>query len=1366
MNADNERAPGQGEPEQTQRLKAVYEKFIDNLSSFFQKQRPADKDVTEKTKNYLDNPIQNTEQTDQTQREKNQHKLDDLNKIINQSQGDPEEKYRAIRQTIENTLNELVTESFDQNPAFFKTLQENLTQVDKENLLPMARYLNLVLGVQESGRDEGARKIRLGLEVFFGEGQANVSSKNVIKTIITAAYKAHGLSDHYLTEDLPKLLNYYQIEPAAITDLYSSEMLRNFESLIQRRRNREREANRIIDLKKDKDNVYNSIESDEVRILTDLHLLSLEPKQILLLLQSKLKGKGENSLYINDLIKDAKDKGITITPETEQAVGKYFQNFSNKLNDLYQQSADHFRIANSTLLNQLMAIPSLDEAAIDNYLELSAYFMTGTTDAFLFTEYFKGKAAQIAKEKYSEEKLKEMVQSGKEIVLDQAEGDFEHLFKEVNKMALYAISDENLAYYYREVATSINKLKEDPLVKKQLFFGQKQEVDDQQIGVAYLYHNMREDSFWGSDSIRHIEKFRKISLDYVIPISLLEEMQGIQIAYKELHELVEQAKHGDAKTYAEAAKKATNKVAAALFSIPEVSSAYTIYLDIIQRELAINNNMLTPDLFKEDASGRSRVVYMLEEELQALHPDMSAQEKKIMSTIARGLTLADMSLLDTLAAANPPMNIIMDKIDLKDPENKEASVAIRKLQNGETPSKTEFAKLSEVMTKAFDATYHDFPFREILFAHNPFKYMWFWIYHDSYNLNILSFAPIDTNKPLPSVSERYYNGLKIMWAHYFGIGQDDDVTAENIRTKHIPALALDNNYLSVAKRAGWRNDMYFYTPNQLVIIPGKRGQRKGIINGVESLNKILRERGPTAAYQFFQRPPSNLKVDWGLKKNATDEEKKEHEHKILNIITEYLHEAHPSFFYSYEYQHHFRTKEKLNDQIETLIKNKINNNEGNEGVNRFLSEDEKSDDIRDMVEPSLTTAGEQINNIRARRIFKRYKTVLDVAEKACQKFPEITLQNFISKAPENYTNEEAEVRRAITSILNLTIKRDNDLISSESELFTEFISLTEDFFYSENSLFLKAKIRGLNYNKDKKISFEDYYTELIFDKKIDPFGWNFLYNKKLHFQLIGGELFARNVGDNYAYMEYTQGMGKLMTAVVKAQQTENQEAGFDIMLKEATDMIESLQGIKSRFGDDECYKCAWTMVEYIGSIFRAPHVTDLPIIGNLIPYQESWATFNYHSDSWKQSQWKLKKMKKFVDVLTKKGLLPYGHTDEQTMGVSKNMNYKALFGIEPVTLPESLSKFLGKEDGKITLFDEIKLPEGVNEKLRKWFPGAYAKRKKYTNAGNYTAKSLYKHLQIDDLTTLNNTLMTILVIGALYLLFQAIKEGAKEAELK
>ncbi len=1316
-------------------------KLRDKLVNLFSKaDKPSDKPSRE-VREYLEADLTDPTDRNKTKREKSGSKLKKLKSIIQRGGAGGQGKVETpdIRAVINGSVRELSQNASGADKQFFSQINRGIA-VKEDNLLPMAKYINKVAEGSTQGSQEGVRKINAAVEIFLGEDVPSVENLETVAQIARYARDYYGLPDDFSVELHRRLVEDYGIDDFAAIDLLQSIEAEPFET------ERTEAGSEPLDVLRKKF-VETLSKGDQIK--ADMLLTTLDPLQILKLVQTFTKTDKEAARhqFMEEMIR--KSKLTFDNPEaSRQALMEYYTLLGMRIHEVYESQLGGgrfqlmFRQQNQVVRN----FDSFDEKQLKNITELASYLMVGTSDPYTMVEFFRGKVAQLSRQEagYYEEsgidltKLETKISgalNSRNQELRVADDQFDEIFHDIRTLALRGLggSDQGTNRwmgFYHDVSSSVQSMKADPYVKKQLKFGQTtdESKEHEELAVAFMYEDTRQDSHNGEERIRTTEVKRQESIAYIAPLYISSEIGAIEQGYRALKEITEKAKGGNSEAFSEAAKQLNNATAEKLFARREVMQAYATYLSIIERKLVANNYALTPDLFKELNSEKLEIDYQLEQELKFLYPDMNDQEKSVYSAIGRGLTIASGDLLWLLSKATPPMDVALGKI--KAQEGTPAAIVIGKMERGERIRQSEFEHIKGALIEQFGPSYNDFPFRELLFELNPLKWMWFWIKHDPYNLNLLSFAPIDLEERMPPVSERWNRAVDVWNATVFGINTDDEKTAKAFREQEIPAFMLEKlgAHASLSRRAGWRNESFFYTREDCIFIPGS-----SVVDGEATFTKILKRDGQTAAYNFLKKPPGNIRIKW-----ETEDSKKRDKEMVGSIVSDFF-QNRPTFFFRHEQPQYFRHNESFRGSIEAWIRDNYRNN----GLVAFLTHDEV-EALRG-TEANPLTFGENDDLTRARRIFERAMSGLEFVERAridIFKAGDVTVEDFILN-PDDERFKTLKERTKAYLVGN--IKKVYDAQGTEEELYREFIKISRKIFYDKDSLMAKSRVKGIF---SEETSLKDYYSKLILNGNVDPFGWENMNNMNLHFQHIGMTLFPRNAGDLGAYIGVTKHFGDIINGAVEAIQTRDTEKSVEKMIAKLKEAIPKIKTFKQSYGDDGAAKAAGTMFAYVGGIFRGSLARDIPLAGRYVPGQASWASFNYPSDKYGSLNWSVKEMKKVYDAVEPEGMFIYGQSDLKTTGLSSK-----------IQIPMGKGK-----DGTARKL-EVPLPSFLVEPLQKAFPTLFRIKSK-PHIGDWTVENIRGHLRIDEGYVFGNMMATILIIGFLLMLWKAMQEGMKEVEMK
>lgn len=1325
--------------------------FIDTLEKLFSDPQfnkgPQVENYLKKDPGYQKSTMAEVRQTRQQQ----QDSLGELKRIVTNlpEAQDRELLTQNIVKLAKNTATELSHKLDIQ--AFQTSFYKEVVQlpIAEEFALPYARFVAASIDlVDEANMLSSAKhKAQLALEIFIAETGQTVASLPVLKQILQTIQLTHSYPDiaqYFQSEEFRKLCGAY-----GITQEQTQDLLEGLQQSVEIQSNHRSETTEE-SIPQFREKVMDLLSDPHQAVLADTYLLSLTPLQYMQLTRAVVQ---QERLGDGQALTQFKEQMLTLVPgltpenktKIEATLLSYYRSMADNLYQSFDKIAPDPRSSFAYLsqqLNVLNKITDMDDQSLSAYTEF-APVLTAYAGSQMFVEYYRGKVAQLFQEQIVREKqglseaqyLQQLLSSGQELTISSDR--FEDLFKEARKLALLASIQEEYSVYFRQYEGLVTKYKTDPYVKAQLSFGNR-------LNIAFEYQNLREDSFLGEERLRQIETVRQTSLAYVVPLYLKGEVGAIIDGFKGLKEVENAALKGDPAAFKAAAELLSNETGETLMAMPEVRTAYQTYLSILKRRLAANGNVLTPDLFKVDRSYKNALDYQLEQELKYLYPEMTDEERSIISTLGKGLTIAKGDFLYEIAHATPPIRSTLDKLETG--SGKVADV-IKKMREGrEAPTMAEFALVKEVLKETFSPSFHDFPFRELLFTLNPQKWFAFWVVIDDYNLTNLAFAPIKLGERMSPVSQRWQTGYEVWRALVYGIpnGNKGDEIAKIIDKQLVPALALDDlsTYMSVGRRGGWRNDAFFYTSEDLE--PSSNDQ----YDLERSFEKILRQRGPTAAWQFVK---SGLhRVDFG--KKLTDDEKKAFEQRSLEKIMVHFQENSPSFFLSHERGHFFRQGESFIESVEQVILSKVLNQD--QAILAFLSTQERE---KIKIEAQFYGKGGE-NLVRSRRIYDRLLSTVEFVQQTfilegLAKHGR-TFKEFIQDSDRP---EFQLIKQKTLKYLEEHVRSYYNLPVDSQDLFAAFVDFNRQIFYNQNSLFNTHKVAGLG---NKETELKKYYSNLILQKKLDPFGWEYLYDKDLFFQEIGSKLISRNLGDLGTYLEVTKGFGDLTKAIVAAIQKKNQREGYELVRDEIKKLIPAFKGFKGVYGDEAAYKAATVMLGYVGSVFRGPMVKDLPLIGKIIPFSESYATLSYPDDKWKQASWGTAVMKELIDTLDKEGLFPYGKSNFRIEGMSETLQVPVGNKVWKFKLPEKIF-------GVILPNQLHNLPAQALSTIlpAKFFPGLYRSYGK-TGAGEFSVDNIRKWLNVDEKYVTLNMISTVLVVGFLMMLFAAIKEGMKEGEIK
>jgi len=309
-----------------------------------------------------------------------------------------------------------------------------------------------------------------------------------------------------------------------------------------------------------------------------------------------------------------------------------------------------------------------------------------------------------------------------------------------------------------------------------------------------------------------------------------------------------------------------------------------------------------------------------------------------------------------------------------------------------------------------------------------------------------------------------------------------------------------------------------------------------------------------------------------------------------------------------------------------------------------------------------------------------------------------------------------------------------------------------EVFYDSDSIYQSQTFLG-NGSSPSKIN--EYYLKLLNKNILDnPFNWTYLNQADFNFQGTGTSMLGRNMKDFKTILDVTSYFMSLNKSVNDAisqpdKSVETIEKAFDNLGEKLWEVKGSHGHLSSEMG--------WLMSAYTLYPFIPSRVRDLPIVGALSARLiNTWGGFFNNSDMWKGLVWDSAKRKKVVDK--------WLHSPISKHILSPLQDNKQVEPILRDEIPLFKLPFKDKNNEQV----QIKIP--LPGPLKKWF----GKVTKPYLESDFTVDNFKKFSRLEswwvggkeNLGLGYNTLLTILTIGFLMMMFQAVKEGMKEVEIK
>jgi len=741
-----------------------------------------------------------------------------------------------------------------------------------------------------------------------------------------------------------------------------------------------------------------------------------------------------------------------------------------------------------------------------------------------------------------------------------------------------------------------------------------------------------------------------------------------------------------------------------------------------------------------------------------------------------GLAFASGEMQATLANARPPMSLSINELPKEIAD---------KIKDGKPLT----IKEMKALEGNFGPNFRDFNFRGLLMNINPLLWLHTWIKFNDYGVFNLSYTPYKTGESAIDAVTNYDLSQQIMFSTFLGLSEEAVEYFDG--TYKIPALELArmNQKMSIEKRGGVREKVkqLLKTDFEVTQELGKLQQ----VDGNKSFEKLM-QVSPLLAYSLLTDKDiaDHVRVHWQVNGESVETSKlsTEFKEKKIKELLDYMHLYYPTFFTSIEQPMFFRRKElSFSQKIKERILAEMRESNNNTGYWLLLNQREinqtvtHSADIHPLGDKYMheNIIGTKRVNERMTLMMMQLQTYLQ--EKGDRSLSERkNLRDFVQATnPAEYDQGLSKsLDKAVDGIINLY----NLQPKNKTEIRQMFIKYAKDIYYGEKgesqennkSLFARGKYLGntkLNSAEAAKIkktgkgmsipddvinkygsNLKDYYARLINSGIIiEPFDWAYFDKTQLNYQATGLKMTGRQIGDySHGYMAYS---AKYMDAVTALQDAISQPKESKKILQAAIDKFEgSINAISTAYSGEAAGEAGWLANAFINYPFIPSRLKDIPIAGKL-PVLHSWATLFNHDDRLHLNAFDAKARKEMLDHVLKK---PWSKAFLHHLQDNKKMT----------GLKKSLDIGQGK-DGKPLL--SIPLPKFLQGLVGRQFDEVYKKGK-----DDFSIKSMKSFLKVEDWWVGGkenfglgyNTLMTIFVIGFLLMMFQAIKEGMKEVEIK
>lgn len=1282
------------------------------------------------------------------------------------------------------------TQSFQKN--FYKKIAQ--IDVDTDHALPFARFVaeSAETVLTTNSIASAKQKAELALEIFIGETGEITNSLPIVRKIISSIISSDSNSQinaYFQGKEFKELCQLYNLSESQINIL-----IKDKDSGLDDDEDAKMQAEEL-NLEQHKNELLAGFDSVKDRVSLDLELLSLSSDKILTLLRTVDQDNAEPGYtnrdsdhlrnlnqpdQINRLLRDS-----TVNEWIDSYLSKY--NYTGaRAEQLKKQVMDYYlKFRNRVYLEKIKNYPKsrgFFGSARDPYYRwidqledriIAAELMLSSYDTFLYSEYFKGQTADaIIKESKLDEALKAAKDKDRFAVSGHLiYGDILHDIHQGYLAEMSQEGDQNYTQIKQRITQAINRMKMSDEVKEEVSYGsiytrdpvspgkRKKNVQHQGLDIIFEYSHYYEDVAEGGE---FTEKgfFADPTLAHMTAV-YPKAMEELKEAYHKLSEIVKIAESkGDAKGLIEAAGEVTNAlVDVVVEQSPIATLAMQSYLRLIRMKLASNGGIITPDMFGSTSYVKGEFSKLLEMEVKNPYV-ITDFEKDVYLKMGMGLAFASGEMKAILANARPPMSLSINELP---------PAIARKIESGGVLT----IKEMKALEGKFGPNFRDFSFRGMLINLNPLLWLHSWIKYNDYGVFQLVYTPYKTGENAIDPIKNYDITQQILFSTYLGLSEEAVEYFDG--TYKIPALELAkmNQKMSMEKRGGVRERV-----KQLLRKDFEVAQSGGFyqVDGDKSFTKLMKE-SPVLAYSLLTDAAiaDHVKVKWqvGSKSLATDELPAEFKEAKIKELIDYMHLYYPTFFSSIEQPMYFRRKElSFSQQIRENILQNLQQNTDRRGYWLLLNQKEaseaiaKSADIHPLGEKYMHEhiIGTQRVNERMTIMMMQLQTYLQ--EKGDRMAdPRKNIRDFImSSDPKAY---DVGMFESLDKAVNNVINTYNLQPKNKAEIREMFIKYAKDVYYGKDSLYHtkkylgNQKISGTDADKIKKLApgmsipdsiinkhgatLKDYYARLINQKIInEPFDWAYFDRTQLNYQATGLRMTGRHIGDyGHGYMEYS---AKYMDAVKAIQDAISQPGESKKTLQDALDKFDgAINGIASGFTGAEAGEAGWLANAFINYPFIASRWKDTPIAGK-IPLIHSWATLFNHDDRRHLNAFDATKRKEMLDHVLKKPwsemMLHYLQDNQKLHDIAKEWT---IFG-KKVPIPHALRGIFGRQWEKI-----------------------------YSDPdADYSVKSMKSFMKIEDWWVGGkdnfgigyNTLMTIIIIGLLLTLFQAIKEGMKEVEIK
>ncbi|MCR4328987.1 MAG: hypothetical protein NUV65_00385 [Candidatus Roizmanbacteria bacterium] len=1273
---------------------------------------------------------------------------------------------------------------------FFLTLANNLPIQDASQVMPYARFVAQVadLPTSSSPLESAKQKAQVALEVFVGE-QTDTTSIEAVGRIVALTGATHGVSKElqtYLESPEGKnLLQKYNLTPEQQAEL--SQAASETEPIDTST------PETTAELSKQREALLASITDPQQKASLDVYILSMSPKRLLDLMHTVPDERigGQSAGSVSDIKKTL--MGAEFKKDFDPFVDKLFEEYESEShhadlsgeqkaviksyllklrNDMYTTKIQTFDPRGYIVQkeSQAQGMYRLGDEAV------MPVIMFGGQDPFLFEQYFRGKASElILTDEAKKQAYFQSAQDGTLFEVNQEE-IYQKMFRQVTNLNLYKMSQpgsEMSGIYDQYIGSSIRKMKEKTNAKEDFNLGG--------VNITFAYRDERELVDYAGNSTYPFELHDR-TLAHVtgVYVGIMDKMAK---AYQQISQFVEIAETGgDAEKLLQAAAGISNEMVDLFVSqSPIVLQAEQSFMRIIKDKLSANGGQLPADFFRRGQYAKQEIPKLLENDVRAAYgsDDMTDPEKDVYLKIGQALAITSGEFLSVLANALPPMTAAIHS-------DKLSTEVKNKIKKNESLSIEEAKEIYRTISSEF----RDFPYRSLFMAMNPMRWLFSWVHFNDYNLHLLSFLPVKPGEAAKDPFTVFKEAQKMERSAYLGIEDDVAHYFEDDYMTPFYTLSQFSQKISLEKRGGVRRQVIDMVKKHYVTCEGANGTTA--LDGPATIAKLAKI-SPMLAYRFATAPANKehpdyiadlyngMKVDWrGRDKSGKLQGEVMDKEARMAVLLEEMHTNYPNFFMGMEMPHLFRRKElTFTQNIRKHIAEELaTHTDKNGGYWALASANEKSEDITNQADASPLGQKYVYDTMLTRVVLERTSNMMRELETYMQRYTTTTqkgksLKDFFSaehpeiENPELYkklydphpTNPSKSKGVAINALKLFKLS------GSPEQVRDAFIHFAKKVYYEgkngESSIFGSKRYTGMfkeNIGSPKTLS--SYYAELIAKGKVEsPFDWTYLNDVNFNFQGTGVSMIQRNIGDFAKILGFTQ---KYMGFYTALQNGISQPEGSVETIKKAFDEIKTgLFDVSTSYSPTDSSQLgylssAFLMYPFTPNRFRDSPLLAIPGLGGVRPH--SWATVMNVDDFRRNNSWEARQRKEVLDHVLHKPynefiLSPLHHNEKVTGLVHKT-----------VKVPWIVTKDVENKNGEFVKktvlgMKEVKLP-GYTRTQEKYNDWAVKDFKKFAKVEDWWVGGEHNFgLGLD-------VWATIFTVGILLLLFQFMKEGLKETEIK